>query len=131
MKNKLTKLLNEDKKIIEKIKEKKNIYIVEINGKGCSDISTYFNIISEKFKFPIKTKSYDSYNSWMKDLSWILNEKIVIIIYNYDSFLKNDIKAKKIIEKLFIDSILPWWDTEVCKYVLCGKKKSFNVYCIE
>lgn len=119
-----------DNKSIESLKNKTG-YIVEINGSEINNISSYFNEISHKMDFPMLVKGYDGYNDWMRDLSWINSDEIIIIINHYKDFLKDDDVAKSNIDELFRNSILPWWEEEVYKYSVCGKKKKFIVYYVD
>ena len=114
--------------IKEKLKSINTFFLVEIDGKKVKELSDYLIAVSELFEFPIPAHGLDGYNDWMRDLEWIGKEKIILIIYNYDEFLKFDLHSKKLIIEGFENLILPWWQSEVAKYVVEGKTKSFQVY---
>ena len=86
------------------------LFMVEINGNKCYKLADYLKIMSDSFDFPIEAKSMDGYNDWMRDLSWIEEKKIVIIISNYTDFLKDDPSSKENIPYNFEHTIFPWWD---------------------
>lgn len=48
-----------------------------------------------------------AFTDWMTDLSWINNKSIML---NSQSFLINDKKDKQIINEIFEEDILPFWE---------------------
>ena len=83
-------------KEIEKIKmDCLETYIVDIDGGKILNLSQFLDIMTEKFKFPIPSKSLDSYLDWIRDLSWIDAQEFVLIIRNFKLFLKNEPERKK------------------------------------
>ena len=119
-------------KEIEKIKmDCLETYIVDIDGGKILNLSQFLDIMTEKFKFPIPSKSLDSYLDWIRDLSWIDAQEFVLIIRNFSLFLKDDLTTKNEIIDDFKEIILPWWETEVEQCVVGGKAKPFNIYLID
>ena len=119
-------------KEIEKIKmDCLETYIVDIDGGKILNLSQFLDIMTEKFKFPIPSKSLDSYLDWIRDLSWIDSQEFVLIIRNFSLFLKDDLTTKNEIIDDFKEIILPWWETEVEQCVVGGKAKPFNIYLID
>ena len=119
-------------KEIEKIKmDCLETYIVDIDGGKILNLSQFLDIMTEKFKFPIPSKSLDSYLDWIRDLSWIDAQEFVLIIRNFKLFLKNEPERKKTVLETFREYILPWWETEVEQCVVGGKAKPFNIYLID
>lgn len=132
MKNKVIYIdKSELQNIKKKVNDNDNIFYVEVDGRECSCLKEYLAYISNKLDFPIAAKGYDGYADWMADLSWINSDNIVFVIENYKEFLHCDIEAKKIILDLFERSILPWWEGEVCNYVVGGETKEFLVYLVD
>lgn len=118
-------------KMKRKIYANDDTFCVEIDGRKCSHLADYFIEISNKFQFPTIAKGFDVYDDWITDLTWINQDKIVVIINNYTDFLRCDLLSKKKVLELFEQSILPWWDTEVCNCVVGGIPKSFTVYLVD
>lgn len=119
-------------KEIEKIKmDCLETYIVDIDGGKILNLSQFLDIMTEKFKFPIPSKSLDSYLDWIRDLSWIDSQEFMLIIRNFSLFLKDDLTTKNEIIDDFKEIILPWWETEVEQCVVGGKAKPFNIYLID
>ena len=83
-----------------KIKEylKNKIFEVEIDLKNVKNSSSFFKEMDNIFQFPpyFRNNSYDSLNDCMRDLSWIEEDKIIIIFKNL-----NFLKERN--EKLFLD----------------------------
>ena len=83
-----------------KIKEylKNKIFEVEIDLKNVKNGSNFFKEMNDVFHFPpyFRKNSYDSLNDCMRDLSWIEEDKIIIIFKNL-----NFLKERN--EKLFLD----------------------------
>ena len=67
----------------------------------------------------------------MKDVSWLDTDSIILIISNFNLFLKGEHALKDDIIKDFEDYLLPFWEEEVETTVVDGKKKSFCVYLID
>ena len=132
MKNKIIYTNQVDiEEIKRNIYQNKDIFLVEINGKECNNLSEYLNDISSKLFFPTIAKGFDVYDDWMTDLSWLNKDNIIIIVNNYTDFLRQDLPAKKKIIEIFEKSIFPWWEAEVCNCVIDGKSKSFIVYFLD
>lgn len=108
--------------------QKKGTYMVDIDGKQCVHLNDYLKKISECLQFPIKAKGLDGYNDWMRDLSWIKEKQIVILISNYQDFLREDIASKEAIIEDFNQLILPWWRSESTHFVINGESKEMIVY---
>ena len=113
-----------------KYQQDQDIFMVEINGSQCSKLADYLKIMTASFDFPIEAKSMDGYNDWMRDLTWIEEKKIVVIISDYTDFLKDDLSSKEIILQEFEHTILPWWDGEYAGCLVNGDelKKDMMIY---
>lgn len=131
MKNKIVCINEKDfEKVRKEIYSVGDIFCVEIDGKECTNLSDYLSDISNKLGFPTMAKNFDGYDDWMTDLTWINKDSIVIIINSYTEFMRTDEYSKEKIMELFRKSILPWWEREVCKYVVGAKTKVFTIYLI-
>lgn len=119
------------KDIIQKYNADPNTFCVEIEGKNCKDISDYLTEASIKLKFPMISKGIDGYEDWIRDLWWIEEENIVLVINHYKEFLCNDLDEKRMLVESFEDTVFPRWESEVCEHVVEGKPRSFMVYLIE
>ena len=122
-----------EKKFFEELvnKNSNDCYIAIIDGKENKDWNSYRDTIERLFKFPTKKNNYDGYSDWMRDLSWIESDSFILCITNYDDFLSTNLEEKKIIMNMFQNTILPWWDEEVVKFVVDGERKKFNIFIVE
>jgi hypothetical protein len=130
------KVLSLDNKNIETVKTelKSNdmAYLVEIDGKQIQSWEDYISAIQNNFKLPTPCfDSVDRYLDWMRDLDWLKKEEYILIITNYNLFLKNNSELKKQIIEDFVDVILPFWQEEVEEVVVDGKAKPFMVYLVD
>ena len=107
--------------------------VVQVDGAFCKNLKDYFRFIYQRLNFPADTirPSYNGYDDWMTDGTYFNNDKIHLIILNYDMFISEDIEAKQIIMDHFETHILPWWEHDVVNCVVGGKTKEFNVYIVE
>lgn len=112
----------------------KKIKIIAIDGAEIENKNDYFIKISELFSFPqFETEhdlNYSAYIDWMTDLSWFDNCSIILVINNFSQFMKSCQQDKDTVMNIFAEDILPFWDEEVERVVIGGKRRDFNVYCI-
>ena len=121
-----TSEINELKRSIMK---NNNIRLVEISGNTISSWEEYAAELERQLKFPTSCiRSVDIYLDWIQDLSWIDENELIIIIYDFDRFIESNPSLKNEIISDFEEVILPFWESEVEKCVVGGKAKSFNVY---
>ena len=117
--------------IIKSIKNS-NVYIVKIKGEMIQCWEDYIFEIQNKFNFPTSClDSVDRYLDWMRDLQWIIEEKIVLVIYNYKCFLRNNTKLKNELILDFKEVILPYWEGEVKAEVVEGVPRSHTIYLVD
>ena len=109
-------------------RDSKEVFIAEIFGKECFFLEEYFNSVSEAFKFPTIAKGFSGYHDWIRDLSWIEEKEIILIIHDFSLFLGSDSTLKDIIVDDFKQIILPWWDAEVMDCVVGGERRLMKVY---
>lgn len=129
MQNKIHYLTAEE---YDKITFDESTRVVVLDGSELQTWDAYAKNISEKFKFPYSEYelNYYGYVDWMTDLSWISENKYVVVIKHFSDFMKNDLNEKEDILCSFSDEILPFWEEEVERVVVGGKKTQFNVYCV-
>jgi hypothetical protein len=118
--------------VVETLKSLPNTHLVEIDGNNIQSWKEYIAVIENGFKFP--TSCIDTmcgYSDWIRDLEWLKKDAYSLVIYDYNKFLRKDKALKRIIMEDFRDSILPWWQEDVVKYVVEGKAKQFNIYLVD
>ena len=130
-------VLNISKDEANKIKSesKDKVFIAEIDGAEINSWEDYWTAMARSFSFPelpaYMKPDYHSYYDIMTDLSWIETDSIILIINKFTLFLKGEHALKDDIIRDFKDYLLPFWEEEVEKTVVGGKKKSFCVYLVD
>lgn len=102
---------------------------VVIDGTKMQTKISLMEQIEKELCFPTRCEGmFSRFEDWIRDLSWLPAEKgICIWITDYVDFMKEDPRSKRIIEKIFKDEVLPFWETEVVKYVKGGRPREFYV----
>lgn len=95
--------------------------MVKIDGHRISCYDDFIKEIEKQLSFPRScTGSIDRYLDWMRDLSWIKERSIRISIINSQNLTygKNHVIIDDINEL-----IIPFWTSDVTKYVVDGEPK--------
>ena len=128
---KMTKEEFEKKRILYKFNDVK--YVV-MDGKGIETYEQYFDELWKAFGFNKLPKDwkkdYYSEDDFMTEMDELPEDKYVFIIKNYNDFLSNNSKVKKRIENHYENYLLPFWDEEVERVVVEGKRKDFDIYLV-
>ena len=100
-----------------------------VDGKRVQTKVSFMEQIEKGLEFPTGCAGkFSRFEDWIRDLSWLPKEKGVCIwITDYEDLLKKDAKSKGIIEEIFKEEVLPFWETEVVKNVKNGKPREFYV----
>ncbi|MGN0524060.1 MAG: hypothetical protein ACI4IG_07290, partial [Eubacterium sp.] len=75
-------------------------------------------------------KDFHTEDDFMTEMDELPSEKYVFVIKNYDKFLSNNNDEKNEIEDYYKNYLLPFWDEEVERVVVEGKRKDFNIYLV-
>ncbi|MGC6768260.1 barstar family protein [Enterococcus sp. LJL51] len=131
MENKIYKVNNKEFSVLKNARIKnKNIKIAILNGEELCSKSMFIQEMIRQFNLPMKnTNNFDGFLDWMRDLEWIHEQEIVVVIYNFDNCIEDS--GKKEIIKMFGQMILPFWEKEVEEVVMGGKRRNFNVYLVD
>lgn len=90
---------------------KKEGLIVIIDGTKNVNAEQYLATIYERLDMPYpEYKNWNGYMDWMRDLSWIEDRNIVIIIKDYDYFLSQEPQFKEYFIIDFIEYFFPYWE---------------------
>ena len=111
----------------------KDVFVVEMDGERIQSSEDYLELawLAFKFPYPDEEPSWDGYNDWISDLTWIDADGFALFIHNFTKFMKKDYREKAAFVEHFRDFILPFWEDEVTKVFVGGKAKPFNVYLVE
>lgn len=104
--------MNRVKELTNESAISKDDLTVLINGNRAKTSELFLEQIFALLNFPEKKyKNWDAYIGWMRDLSWIKNKKINIIISDWSDFLCEDEKINKnIFVEDYNEDILPYWE---------------------
>lgn len=132
--NKLYRMTKEEfekRKILYKYNDVK--YIV-MDGKGIETYEQYFDKLWDVFNFSEIPdgweKDYHTEDDFMTEMDELPDDKYIFIIKNYDDFLANNIEEKAEIEDYYENYLLPFWDKEIERVVVEGKRKDFDIYLV-
>lgn len=128
--NKIIKIANHE---LNEYKEKINAaYIVELDGKKIKNWNDYINLITPLFKIENLEYGYNQHIDNMSDRDYYLKvNSFLLIVHNYDEFMKSNRKDKMLFEEAYREDILPWYDNEIVECRVEGKRVDFNVLLIE
>lgn len=128
--NKIIKIANHE---LNEYKEKINAaYIVELDGKKIKNWNDYINLTTPLFKIQNLEYGYNQHIDNMSDRDYYLKvNSILLIVHNYDEFMKSNRKDKMLFEEAYREDILPWYDSEIVECRVEGKRVDFNVLLIE
>lgn len=132
--NKLYRMTKEEfekKKILYKFNDVK--YIV-MDGKGIETYEQYFDKLWDVFNFSEIPdgweKDYHTEDDFLTEMDELPDDKYIFVIKNYDDFLANNIEEKTEIEDYYENYLLPFWDKEIERVVVEGKRKDFDIYLV-
>ena len=132
--NKLYRMTKEEfekKKILYKYNDVK--YIV-MDGKGIGTYEQYFDKLWKVFNFSEIPegweKDYHTEDDFLTEMDELPDDIYLFVIKNYDDFLANNIEEKAEIEDYYENYLLPFWDEEVERVVVEGKRKDFDIYLV-
>lgn len=107
-------------------------YIAVIDGKAATTGSTFLRCIGEQLKFPgTQNGSWDAYLDWMRDLSWIGEKSISIVIVNYEDFLSEEPDSLKYFQSDLEGVVFPFWRNDAKEVFESQQEiKNVTVYCM-
>ncbi|MBF0778977.1 barstar family protein [Streptococcus cuniculi] len=117
-------------KIFLRIKYR-NCFTVSFDGKNIQ--TEYDAVLKLASLFDIDDLvdgNWDALQDRLERPSYIIPDNIHIFIDNSRYLFANDANSKRIFLAILKDTV-KWWDGDVEKYVVEGKKKSFNVYLVD
>lgn len=121
----------EKKRILYKFNDVK--YIV-MDGAGIETYEQYFDKLWELFDFQEIPEGWKKDNhteyDFMTDDDFLPAEKYTFVIKNYEKFMMSNITERLKIENRYENYLLPFWDEEVERVVVEGKRKDFDIYLV-
>lgn len=106
-------------------------FVVTIDGKKVKSYVDFVYAMQREFCFPRDCLgSVDRYLDWMRDLSWINADEIIVKIKYSSSFMIDNPQEKKIVLSDFNDIIIPFWESDSNSIIANGVTKKVKLYLI-
>jgi RNAse (barnase) inhibitor barstar len=120
--------------IIKKHKSDKRVFLLYIDGNEITNKEKYEDFLINNLApvdLEVIKHNIHCYDDVMRDIEVYYGKEPIIIIDNYDNFLKEDLNYKKTIEYSFDEIILPYFEEEVERVKPNGRRTQYMVYCIK
>ena len=103
-----------------------------IDGEKMLTKLDFLKFIYDKLDFPEKRyMNWDAYLDWMRDLSWIDEKEINIVVMNYKSLFKDDFVYHLYFVPDFENIIFPFWEKSAKEIFIDDKyMKTIKLYCV-
>lgn len=108
----------------------KKVCIITLDGKLLQEKIHAINYICKSFQITRKVTNWAGLRDVLSDSYWINNDVTYVFLTNQQLIFRDNLNLRQILLTIFSDTI-EWWDCDVEKYVVGGKKKSFNVYLVD
>ena len=143
--NNAVKFISEEEAIQVK-SESSDTFIAEINGEEIKSEEDWIYNIAEVLHYPVYSEeerryidpkpgdhslrksniTFNIFNDWSTDLSWIKESNIAIFITNADNMFNCESILKD-----FEENILHFWEYEAERVIVGGVRRRFMVYCVD
>lgn len=108
-------------------------FVAVIDGAKCQRSAEFLQAIWTALKFPgVCNHKWAAYSDWMRDLEWIDENDITIVIRNYADFLSAEPQSKEYFISSLQEVIFPYWENDAMD-VLESKDgiKNITVICTD
>ena len=142
--NTVKHISEENAKLI--IRESSDTFIAEINGEEINSDVDWLYTVAEVLHYPVYSEdqkryiaplpgdhlsrksniTFNIFDDWSSDLSWIKESSIVMFIKNADKMYN-----RENILKNFENNILHFWEYEAERVIFGGARRRFMVYCVD
>ena len=130
--NKIYRLTKNEYKEFAESSDFRESFVAEIEGDKIQSRNDYLNEAWDKLRFPqTGFINFNAYLDWIRDLDWIKEESVILVILNFERFLKDDLELKTEIVETLDEIVLPWWQEEVLNCVVEGEVRPFNVFLVD
>lgn len=100
-----------------------------VDGSNCPDRKSFFENVGREMNFPTPVGSkFSAFSDWMTNLSWLPDERgICLEITEFEMVLKEEPRWKQTLMDVFREDILPFWEDEVTRVMVGGKRRQFYI----
>lgn len=98
--------------------------MVTVDGSKIHSYKDFIDVMQKELQFPRDCEGIiDRYLDWIRDLTWFGYDRYVFTIKNTQQMMQNnEHDAKELIED-FYKIIIPFWDHEYKRCIVCGMRK--------
>ena len=132
MKNEVKRATEEECRAVLKRTDPAECFTVAIDGAFIRTESDLFDTMEKEYGFHVSKgswgKNWPAFKDMMTDLGWIDCDKHILVIYHFGQMLADCPEEKDRLVHYLSDLILPFWEEDVLRCVVEGKRKEFTVY---
>ena len=104
---------------------------LNIDGKTVQSEKDAVQILAEGFNIDdLQDGNWDALSDRLQRSNYIHPERINIFINNSRDLFIKDERSKNIFLEILSDTV-SWWEEDVERYIVDGKRKTFNVYLLD
>ena len=106
-------------------------FYLNIDGKTVQSEKDAVQILAEGFNIDdLQDGNWDALSDRLQRSNYIHPERINIFINNLNDLFIKDENSKNIFLEILSDTV-SWWKEDVERYIVDGKRKTFNVYLLD
>lgn len=108
-----------------------NDFNLNIDGKKVQSERDAIGILAKSFNIDdLQDGNWDALSDRLQRSNYIHPERINIFINNSRDLFIKDERSKNIFLEILSDTV-SWWEEDVERYIVDGKRKTFNVYLLD
>ena len=106
-------------------------FYLNIDGKTVQSEKDVVQILAEGFNIDdLQDGNWDALSDRLQRSNYIHQERIIIFLNNSNDLFIKDVNSKNTFLEILSDTV-SWWEEDVERYIVDGKRKTFNVYLLD
>ena len=108
-----------------------NDFNLNIDGKKVQSERDAIEILAKSFNIDdLQDGNWDALSDRLQRSNYIHQERINIFLNNSNDLFIKDVNSKNTFLEILSDTV-SWWEEDVERYIVDGKRKTFNVYLLD
>lgn len=108
-----------------------NDFNLNIDGKKVQSERDAIEILANSFNInDLQDGNWDALSDRLQRSNYIHQERINIFLNNSNDLFIKDVNSKNTFLEILSDTV-SWWEEDVERYIVDGKRKTFNVYLLD
>ena len=108
-----------------------NDFNINIDGKKVQSERDAIEILAKSFNInDLQDGNWDALSDRLQRSNYIHSERINIFLNNSNDLFIKDANSKNTFLEILSDTV-SWWEEYVERYIVDGKRKTFNVYLLD